>query len=76
MIAWLLRTFRRHPPTLARDPADQREAQAELERARETLHTSEKQAEVGKKLAKDLGKINRENHFAERAVTALRGIVR
>lgn len=73
MIAWLLRKLRRTPPTAP--PAAQGEADRELQRAQAELRKSEKQAEKAQKVAGDLQRVNNENHFAERVLIALRGMV-
>lgn len=73
MIEWLLRKLRRTPPT--RLPADQREADEELLLAQQELAKSERQAAEAQRVAGDLQRVNKENHFAERALIALRGIV-
>lgn len=72
MIEWLLRKLRRTPPS---PTADQREAERELRKAQAELAKSEEQAAEAHQVAGNLEQINRENHFAERALLALRGIV-
>lgn len=74
MIAWLLRKFKRMPPPPP-SPTPQEEAEKELQHARKELAKSERQAEVAKRVAGDLQRVNRENHFAERVLLALRGTV-
>ena len=74
MIAWLFRKLRRTPPP-AVSPLDQAEAENELKRAKAELRKSERQAEEAQQVAGHLQKVNKENHFAERALLALRGIV-
>lgn len=74
MIAWLLRKLRKAPPQ-AIPAAQQEEAEEELAKAQQELRRSEQQAAEAKRVAGDLQRVNRENHFAERALLALRGIV-
>ena len=73
MITWLLRKLRRTPPLPP--PAAQAEAERELRHAQAELRKSERQAAEAKRVAGHLHQVNKENHFAERALIALRGIV-
>lgn len=74
MITWLLRKLRRTPPPPA-PLAAQVEAETELRKAQAELRKSERQAAEAQRVAGDLHLVNKENHFAERALMALRGIV-
>lgn len=74
MIAWLLRKLNRVPPPTA-PPAAQHEAEEELRRARAKLRESTGEAAQAQEVASTLNRVNKENHFAERAIIALRGIV-
>lgn len=74
MIEWLLR-FVGKPAPPAPLPADQDEADQELEHAKQELRRSEQEATKAQQVAGHLKNINEENHFAERALMALRGIV-
>lgn len=73
MIEWLLRTLRRTPPPAS--PAASEEAEQELRNAQAHLRKSEGEANEAHRVAGHLKRVNRENHFAERALTALRGIM-
>lgn len=73
MIEWLLRKLRRTPTPSP--PAAQREAEEELRRAQAELRKSEGEAAQAQRVAGNLERVNKENHFAERALIALRGIV-
>ena len=73
MIEWLLRKLRRPPAQVYLE--SQEEAEHELLKARGELRKSERQAAEAKQVAGKLQRINRENHFAERALITLRGIV-
>lgn len=75
MIKWLLRMFRKESPPPPSTPPAQKEAEQELLRARQELMRSEQEAAKAHHVAGRLSQINKENHFAERALTALRGIV-
>jgi hypothetical protein len=74
VIEWLLRKLRRTPPP-AVPAAAQREAEEELTKAQAELRKSEQQAAAAHRMADNLERVNRENHFAERALMALKGIV-
>lgn len=73
MIEWLLRKLHRTPPTPP--PAAQEEADRELRKAKAELRKSEREASQAQRVAGNLERVNQENHFAERAIIALRGIV-
>lgn len=74
MIRWLLNMFHGDPPPPP-PTAAQHEADEELQRAQEKLRESQQQAREGKAVARRLERINEENHFAEKALAVLRGIV-
>jgi len=74
MFRWLRKALNREPPPPP-SPAAQVEAEEELEKAQESLRESEGEAREARQVAGRLERINRENHFAERALAALKGIV-
>lgn len=74
MIAWLLRKLNFDPPPSAQ-PVAQEEAEEELRRAQARLRESENEANQAQHVASNLNRVNKENHFAERAMKAMRGIV-
>lgn len=70
--AWFRRRGTTHP-TVPSAEAD--EAKQELSKAKAELARSTRQAAEGERLAGRLRRVNEENHFAQRALEALRGVV-